>query len=370
MNKKIHLICLLLVSNTCFILCQPVWQVSESNLPEPVNLAYLHNAGGGVFWGIGLKGDFSKQLWEYDESYSYILRTTNSGSSGVWNKSRFPVDSNIIGSLSAKNFTKAWLVTYDLAAKTSRVWRTLNGGSTWQPLEIGITNSSYLNVIQMWSLTKGVVVGDPVNGKFEIFKTTNGGAYWLKTENTPASEKDEIGLICISYAFGKSLYMPTTTGRLLYTKDMGDTWNVCKTPLSFAEFMSFKTDDDGIIALNDYSVYPFKTQISHTTDGGKTWSSPTNSDFAFFDVKYIPNSNTLIGTTRERNDIGPFRTIVSEDDGLTWTTIETGTPIASFNITEEGIGLGGMFKNDNSTSTTKIYRFNLPESISLRPIRQ
>jgi photosystem II stability/assembly factor-like uncharacterized protein len=366
MNKKNFLICLLSLSNAAFIVSQSVWQATDSNLPEPLNIAYMHNAGGSTFWGIGLRGNFSNRIWEYDESNSYILRNTNNN--GTWNKSRFPADSNIVGSLSAKSFTRAWLVTYDLAAKESKVWRTFNGGGSWQSLSISVTNNSYLNIIHMWNLSKGVILGDPVNGKFEIYKTTNGGSYWLKSDNTPTSEKGEIGLICISHNYGRSLYMPTTTGRMLYTKDMGETWDVSKTPLDFAEFISFKSEDEGMIALNDYSEYPFKTTISRTTDGGKTWSPTSSANFAFFDVKYIPNTNTLIGTTRERNDIGPFTTVVSQDDGLTWSTIETGTPVASFDFSEDGKSVGGMFKHDNDN--TKMYRLNLPNDIPLKSIKK
>ncbi|MEM8906406.1 MAG: T9SS type A sorting domain-containing protein, partial [Bacteroidota bacterium] len=63
----------------------------------------------------------------------------------------------------------------------------------------------------------------------------------------------------------------------------------------------------------------------------------------------------LVKTSRVSNDVGPFATAYSEDNGISWTSIDTQLPIASFHFLDEQTGWGGKFQNDGSS--TVMYRY-------------
>jgi photosystem II stability/assembly factor-like uncharacterized protein len=66
-------------------------------------------------------------------------------------------------------------------AEPARILKTTDGGSTWKVVFTDSTKGMFLDAMDFYDAKHGVVVGDPINSKFFIAKTTNGGNTWTKT---------------------------------------------------------------------------------------------------------------------------------------------------------------------------------------------
>lgn len=71
--------------------------------------------------------------------------------------------------------------------------KTIDGGKTW--LEVFRKNDSayFFDAMDFWDNKNGMLVADPVNGKFILLKTTNGGNSWHEIDSsiTPEAIADE-----------------------------------------------------------------------------------------------------------------------------------------------------------------------------------
>jgi photosystem II stability/assembly factor-like uncharacterized protein len=64
------------------------------------------------------------------------------------------------------------------------ILRTIDGGETWKVVYENKTKGMFLDAIEFWNEQSGIVIGDPINGKFFIARTFDGGNTWKDiTEN-------------------------------------------------------------------------------------------------------------------------------------------------------------------------------------------
>ena len=96
----------------------------------------------------------------------------------------------------------------------------------------------FLDGMAFFDSRHGLAVADPIDGKFQILSTTDGGRSWaqLPTAGMPSVPPDE-------YGFADSGSMITTQGRdawfgtggsaaqILHSQDGGFTWDVASTPI-------------------------------------------------------------------------------------------------------------------------------------------
>src|SRR6202007_3264082 len=59
----------------------------------------------------------------------------------------------------------------------SRIYKTVDGGENWQALRINPDPKGFWDALAMWDSMHGIVLGDPVNGRFTIY-THSAGVTW------------------------------------------------------------------------------------------------------------------------------------------------------------------------------------------------
>jgi len=73
------------------------------------------------------------------------------------------------------------------------ILKTIDGGKTW--LEVFRKNDSayFFDAMDFWDDKNGMLVADPINGKFTLLKTTDGGNSWHEIDSsiTPGAIADE-----------------------------------------------------------------------------------------------------------------------------------------------------------------------------------
>lgn len=63
-------------------------------------------------------------------------------------------------------------------AEPAQILKTSDGGQTWKIVFTDSTKGMFLDAMDFYDRKNGVVVGDPVNNKFFVAKTTDGGNTW------------------------------------------------------------------------------------------------------------------------------------------------------------------------------------------------
>lgn len=73
------------------------------------------------------------------------------------------------------------------------ILKTTDGGKTWKTVFEDHTPGMFLDAMEFWNEQSGIVIGDPVNGKFFIARTFDGGNTWrtIPKENLPVADSGE-----------------------------------------------------------------------------------------------------------------------------------------------------------------------------------
>jgi photosystem II stability/assembly factor-like uncharacterized protein len=212
-------------------------------------------------------------------------------------------------------------------------------------LRLNAGAQGFWDAIGMWDEAHGILVGDPVDGRFEIF-TTADGATWTQVKG-PKAESDE----ALFAASGTCLFLRGTreawfvTGgpkgaRVFHTQDAGETWDDANTPLrqnsATAGIYSLALTRDGrhgVAVGGDYMKADTAVQnVAISEDGGRKWTIPGGKSPGGYRsaVALIPSLNLWIATGTSGSDI-------SRDGGVSWITFDT-TAYNAMSFAADGAG--------------------------------
>ena len=169
------------------------------------------------------------------------------------------------------------------------VYRTTNGGSTWEKVLYKDENTGAIQVIidpnnsniiyaDMWAGRQGPWENGAWNGKESgLFKSMDGGNTWKKlTAGLPTTEQGlgRIGF-CIAPSNSNRLYATVDAGKyggIYRSDDAGETWTNINADERFwgrgSDFAEIKADPK-----NADIVYTADVVVWKSTDGAKTWNA-------------------------------------------------------------------------------------------------
>lgn len=78
-------------------------------------------------------------------------------------------------------------------AEPAYILKTTDGGDTWKVVYENKTKGMFLDAMEFSDPANGIVIGDPINGKFFLAKTTDGGDTWteLPPDKRPGADSGE-----------------------------------------------------------------------------------------------------------------------------------------------------------------------------------
>jgi photosystem II stability/assembly factor-like uncharacterized protein len=182
----------------------------------------------------------------------------------------------------------------------------------------------FWDAIAMWDPLHGILLGDPVNGRFSIW-TTSDGLTWVEQKGPPALPQEGAFAASNSSLFlrgARDAWLGTGGvggGRVLHSDDGGKSWTVVKTPMrhdseSTGIFsIAFSDARHGVAVGGDY-MKPGESSgtIAITEDGGKTWTAPRAPLPGYRSaVVYLDDKRIWLAT-------GPSGSDISLDGGRTW----------------------------------------------------
>ena len=285
----------------------------------------------------------------YDGSGSSLPRqdysmTTDGGN--TWTVGTVPVGSSWEwAGMAAVNDTTAWAIFFNAALlQTGQVWHTTDGGATWTQQGAGqiYTNTldAFPNNIYFWDVNEGVILGDQVNGFYEIYTTTDGGATWDSVPSAnipPPLSINENAWTSHFQVIGDTVWFDTNQGRVYRSIDRGHNWTVSTTPLPVALGdaidLCFYSHLGGIARFYDDNT--LSNSVVATSDGGATWSAIVPSGNLFGgDIQSVPGVDSMIISTGISSVSNYTGSSYSLDGGLNWVTMETGTQRGSLGIAD------------------------------------
>jgi photosystem II stability/assembly factor-like uncharacterized protein len=196
---------------------------------------------------------------------------------------------------------------YLLAAgpgEQSRIYKTSDAGKKWSLQFTNKDPKGFFDCMAFWDRDRGIAVGDPVDGKFQLIKTENGGRDWklIAPEKLPPAIEGEGAFAasgtCIATQGEKNVWFVTggSKARIFRSSDAGESWGVVETPIfhgpaSAGIFsVAFRDAKHGVIAGGDYKE-PSKElpSLAFSNDGGKSWNlSPLPSQHYFSAIAFDP----------------------------------------------------------------------------------
>lgn len=155
----------------------------------------------------------------------------------------------------------------------------------------------------------GLVIGDPVNGKFQILRTRDGGQTWqyVDPQKLPPALDGEGAFAasnsCIT-TMGADVWFATggPAARVFHSADGGETWAVADTPITHGSpsqgifSIAFRDSLHGTIVGGDYA-HPDQAgpNLATTDDGGKTWKLAAAQQQRFFSaISYVDDRSMIV----------------------------------------------------------------------------
>jgi len=221
------------------------------------------------------------------------------------------------------------------------IWRTLNGGSTWDTV-------ATLNHYPYGLFFVNEYIGYCVGQGGMCVKTTNSGATWTNSYPTGVSTSYMWSVYFTNELTG---YVVGQSGTIIKTTDGGGSWTALTSGTSkYLKSVFFTSDSVGYVVGSKTSGV--STTILKTTDAGNTWNLLPAPFIESLNGVYFVNENTgFVG--------GSFGTLYKIDNTITYndTTLPQ-TPVVSlgndtnvcagFSL-DAGPGYSGYLWQDNST---------------------
>lgn len=267
-----------------------------------------------------------------------MLRTTDSGSTWKDVSPRLPSENSTdfqfrdIEAWSAKDAVILSIGEGNL----SRIYRTYDGGQDWKRTFVNQEKAAFYDCMafEKKRTGHGVAMSDPVDGKFRLLETWNGGVHWsiVSPSDMPPALEGEAGFAasgtCIEATAGR-WYVASggvNPGRILYTHNVHHGWKVANSSIAGGAAagvfsVRFRDVRHGIALGGDFERPTANVDIaSWSHDGGMTWRKAES-----FPGGYRSGASWVPGRHNTAVAVGTSGSDITFDGGRNWKAIGNGT---------------------------------------------
>lgn len=211
------------------------------------------------------------------------------------------------------------------AGEPSYILRTTNGGESWQVVFENKTKGMFLDAMTFWNEQSGIVVGDPIDNRFFIGRTFDGGKTWraIPEANRPVSESGEYCFASSGTNIGKlnkdeAVFVTGGLISRIFIRDKKIVLPVLQGKESTgANSIAVKNKKTMVVVGGDFTKKNDTLKnCAITYNGGDTWVLPDRSPSGYRScVAYLQKDKWI---TCGLNGVD-----ISNDDGKTWSNIST-----------------------------------------------
>jgi len=308
------------------------WQAVPSG--TSAELRGLSVVSGSVAWASGAKGT--------------VLRTVDGRQ---WQAMQVP-DADKIDLRDIQAFDEKTAVVMGAGpGAASRIYRTVDGGASWQLVVTNGVAEGFWDAMAFWDKDHGILFGDPVKGSFQVYTTSDGGKSWQEVASKGLEAMPNEGAFaasgtCLTVAGSNDAWIATggsATSRVFHSVDRGKTWRAASTPIPAGAAargvfsVAFLNPKDGFAAGGDYKETRMAgANGAYTSDGGASWTPVQVAPAGYMSVVApVP------GAPRALVAAGLAGSGYSRDAGRTWTELDR-TPMntVGFSSPTQGWAVG------------------------------
>jgi photosystem II stability/assembly factor-like uncharacterized protein len=287
---------------------QPLFR--ETPTGTPASLRAVSAPGSGVIWLAGSGGT--------------ILRSVSEGES--WKLRAIPgFEKRDFRSLYAFDSLHALVAC---TGSPAVILQTTDGGQNWQEVYRNTHPDAFLDGMDFWDQNRGMVYGDPLDGRFLLLVTNDGGRTWIPVpeEQRPAADSGEASFAASGTAIRlwDNQKAAIATGgrisRIWYSEDGGQKWTCRPVPIlqgaaSQGIFSLAVRGKNWVVTGGDFARDTLRrNHVFYSEDEGKTWHFPRLPTRGYRESVEWTESGGLLAT-------GPGGTDFSGDGGKTWEPV-------------------------------------------------
>jgi photosystem II stability/assembly factor-like uncharacterized protein len=300
------------------------WQLQDAH--TTADLRGIHNLGHGVAWASGTDGT--------------ILRTEDAGF--VWQLCSKPPNGEHLDfrAIQASDNNTAIIMSSG-KGDLSRLYKTTDGCQSWTLLFTNPDPDGFWDALKFRNSETGWLLGDPVDRRFVVMGTLDGGLHWTRSKTNTLAAPDQAGVFAASNSSMILSAVPSfvtggPAGAHFYEGDTVCTPVTAKTTRTgcISDFTKFDPVEIPL-AADSASAGAFSVAQLHDTTFvvvGGDYSKPAErkGTAAYFDDyfgRWFP-AKTLPGgyrsavaydaTSKTWITVGPNGTDISSDDGRNW----------------------------------------------------
>ena len=217
------------------------------------------------------------------------------------------------------------------AGTPARVYRTDDGGTSWTIVFEDPRPGAFFDAIAFaapaegshYGGTRAYLVGDPIDGVFQLFVSDDGGQNWQPRVTLPTAVAGEAmfaaSCACLR-AIGDEVALVTggVMSRALRSHDGGSTWSLAELPLQHgtesqgAFAVDFRRALELVVVGGDYQE-PLRRDgtAAWTDDDGRVWRVGIGLDGYRSSVAVHGDGATCVA-------VGPLGASITSDGGATW----------------------------------------------------
>ena len=222
-----------------------------------------------------------------------VLKTSNAGVNWLSAGSNIPLNVNLV-TISCKSLDTA--LTAGNIGTTTYAYRTTNGGANW--IQVFTQANGYINAIFMRDSQTGFMEGNPVGGRWSLWKTTNAGATWDSTGMYLQQSGSETGWNNSIMILNNNIVFGTNNSRIYKSVNFGLNWTAISTvPEVNSTALWIYADTTGYTYIQSGG-----STLKYTTNGGSNWQSlsvPDTGNFVGMDPAYAGVSNGVLNQPYE-----------------------------------------------------------------------
>ncbi|HUZ60618.1 MAG TPA: hypothetical protein VMU83_17735 [Hanamia sp.] len=215
-------------------------------------------------------------------------------------------------------------------AEPAFILRTSDGGENWNVVLEDNTKGMFLDAMEFWNIQSGIVIGDPINNRFFIGRTFDGGKTWrgIPLQNEPIADSGEAcfassGTNIRKLNKAEAVFVSGGLSSNIFIRDKKINIPILQGKGSTgANSIAVKNSKTMVVVGGDFmKKNDTDKNCVITTDGGLTWVTPKTPPTGYRSCVEYLYKNTWITCGLNGVDI-------SEDNGMNWENISK----ESFNV--------------------------------------
>lgn len=224
-----------------------------------------------------------------------------------------------------------------LGSVSGGIWKTTDGGATWQVEDDFMTNLT-VSTLAMDPSNADILYAGTGEGFYNIdgirgagvFKTINGGATWTQLASTANADWYYVNRLAISPTTSSTLLAATRSG-IWRTTDSGATWTKVSTVANMLDVDFHPTNGSLAVASGFYG------RVYYSTNGGLNWTQATGittgSWWKRVELAYAPSDPTIV-----------YASVYGTNSEI-WRSTDGGQSYSPVNTTATYLGSQGWYDN-------------------------